>query len=83
MGIQLYKWLIGLELEHLIYAFCDRNYESVVLPWKNIKIMPYEALKEGNYIYLVPLVNNEDVKNCWNLTIRNFMFVLKISVKDI
>ena len=61
-GIRLYKWLMGLNLEYLVYAFCDRNYENIVLPWKDIKIVPYETLKEGNYVFLLSVEKNEDIK---------------------
>jgi len=59
-GIRMYKWLQLAELNHMICAFCDRDYKTKKLNNIDVPIVPYEEIGEEALI-LVSVRKNEEI----------------------
>lgn len=60
-GIRLYKWLKAIGMDKYVYAFCDKKYKDIKLPWSDVRIFSYDELKSNKYIYLVTPIENEEI----------------------
>lgn len=59
-GMSIFNWLRSVGLEDVICAFCDQNYKEIKLK-ENVEILPYSALKNGDYVYIVTPVEKEEI----------------------
>lgn len=60
-GIRFYKYIRAVGLEHIFYAFCDRDYSNKKVPFADGSIFPYEQIKEKELVYLISIVQYEEV----------------------
>lgn len=60
IGKKYYEFLLSQHLEHIIYAFCDKNYEKIV-EIEEKPVYSYEELKNKGVPFIVAMVDKAAV----------------------